>query len=189
MRMRLLLLLGDQAVGKMTVGQAIAAKTPMKLFHNHMTIEPVIELCGRYDGEAVKQLREVYFDAFVRSAQYGLIFTYVFAFDMESEWSYIAHVVEKFERAGAQVDFCELVAPLATRLERNLTENRLREKPSKRDTAFSERLIRESRHRCVSEPGECPWESYLRLDNSCLSPDEAAERIIDHFGIERRGNA
>lgn len=36
--MRLLLLFGPQAVGKMTVGQALARITPLRLFHNHLII-------------------------------------------------------------------------------------------------------------------------------------------------------
>lgn len=37
--MKLIILLGPHAVGKMTVGQALSRITGLKLFHNHMTIE------------------------------------------------------------------------------------------------------------------------------------------------------
>ena len=89
--------------------------------------------------------------------------------------------------AGAQVDYVELISPQEVRLARNRTENRLREKASKRDVAASEQRILslESRYCCVSEPGEIPYERYLRLDNSALSPEEAAEIIVRHFGYER----
>ncbi len=40
--MRLVLLFGPQAVGKMTVGQELAKMTGLKLFHNHMTIDLVL---------------------------------------------------------------------------------------------------------------------------------------------------
>lgn len=42
--MKLLLLFGDAAVGKMTVGQELCKITDFRLFHNHMTIEPVLEI-------------------------------------------------------------------------------------------------------------------------------------------------
>lgn len=183
--MRLLMLFGAQAVGKMTVGQALTRITPMKLFHNHMTIEPVISLLGHYDGEVTAQLREIMFEAFARSDNYGLIFTMQFAFDAPSDWAYVAHVASIFEAQGAQVDYCELVAPLEVRLVRNTTENRLREKPSKRNLVQSERFLRECRWRDVSNEGECPWPRYLKLDNSALSPEDAAERIATHFGLAR----
>ena len=41
--MKLLLLFGDAAVGKMTVGQELCKITDFRLFHNHMTIEPVLK--------------------------------------------------------------------------------------------------------------------------------------------------
>ena len=37
--MKLVILFGPHAVGKMTVGQALSRITGLKLFHNHMTIE------------------------------------------------------------------------------------------------------------------------------------------------------
>ena len=36
--MKLLFLIGNSAVGKMTVGQELMKITNMRLFHNHMTI-------------------------------------------------------------------------------------------------------------------------------------------------------
>ena len=44
--MKLVFILGNAAVGKMTVGQALMKITNLRLFHNHMTIEPVMEIFG-----------------------------------------------------------------------------------------------------------------------------------------------
>ncbi|GAA1641000.1 hypothetical protein [Actinoplanes couchii] len=38
----MLFVIGPPAVGKMTVGAEIAARTGLRLFHNHMAIEPVL---------------------------------------------------------------------------------------------------------------------------------------------------
>ena len=73
---------------------------------------------------------------------------------------------------------------------RNRTENRLKEKASKRDVALSEMrmLSSEARHRCNSQPGEVVQtlgiapERYLRIDNTTLSPEEAARCIAQYFG-------
>ena len=40
--MDLILIIGAGASGKMTVGQALMARTGYRLFHNHMMIEPVL---------------------------------------------------------------------------------------------------------------------------------------------------
>ncbi len=185
--MRLLILCGAQAVGKMTVGQALAKITPLKLFHNHMSIEPVIKLFGSYNGAAVDRLRRVVFEEFAKTDNYGMIFTYVWAFSEQADWDYVAWLRKVFEDAGGVVDIVELIAPQEVRLQRNRTENRLKEKPSKRDSDHAEGLIYrlEEKYRCVSEPGEIPYENYLRLDNSQLSPEEAAQIIAGHFGYQR----
>lgn len=39
-------LCGPQAVGKMTVGEELTQITELKLFHNHMTIEPLFARLG-----------------------------------------------------------------------------------------------------------------------------------------------
>ena len=40
--MKLVFILGNTSVGKMTVGQELMKITELRLFHNHMTIEPVL---------------------------------------------------------------------------------------------------------------------------------------------------
>ncbi len=42
--MKFVWLIGDSAVGKMTVGQELMKITDLRLFHNHMTIEMVIDI-------------------------------------------------------------------------------------------------------------------------------------------------
>ena len=193
--MKLLFIFGAHAAGKMTVGQAVSRITPLKLFHNHMTIEPVIDLFGAYNGAVTERLRRVIFEEFVKTDNYGLIFTFIWAFDSPEDWAYVERITQMYREAGAQVDYVELVASQEVRLLRNRTENRLREKASKRDVALSEArmLSAESRYRCNSEPDEicrkldCGPERYLRIDNTHLSPEETAERIVRHFGYDRTG--
>ena len=183
--MKLVFLIGDAAVGKMTVGQELMKQTDLRLFHNHMAIEPVIEIFGYFNGEVTRQLREVIFREFAKSDNYGMIFTYLWAFDMQSDWDYIAHVAEIFQEQGAQIYYVELVAPQQIRLQRNETENRLAHKASKRDLEASrQRVLRDdANYRCESLPGELPFENYMKIDNSDLAPDVVATMIRERFGL------
>lgn len=183
--MKFVWIVGSGAVGKMTVGQALMKKTGLRLFHNHMMIEPVIEIFGGYDSGAVNRLRQVVFEEFVKGDYPGMIFTYMWAFDQQSDWDYVMQVSEFFEEHGAEIYCVELVADQAVRLERNRTENRRMHKASKRDTVVAEgRILREdAKYRLVSLEGEIPFKNYIRLDNTNLTPDEAAERIRVKFGI------
>lgn len=183
--MKLLFLFGDAAVGKMTVGQELMKITNLRLFHNHMTIEPVIEIFGRYDRKTISRLREVIFEEFAASENYGMIFTYMWAFDCKSDWDYIEHIKSIFEPYGTEFYYAELVAPQEVRLARNATENRLRNKASKRDIeASNQRLLSDDkRYRCVSLDGEIPFENYVKIDNMDLSPEQTAEIIKERFGL------
>ncbi len=185
--MKLVFLIGDAAVGKMTVGQELMKLTGLRLFHNHMTIEPVLEIFGAFNGRAINRLREVVFEEFAKTDAYGMIFTYMWAFDVQADWDYIAHVREIFERnhPGTEFYYAELVAPQEVRLQRNGTENRLKHKPSKRDIEVSNaRLIGDDACcRCVSYDGEVPFANYIKIDNREISAEEAAKIIRERFAL------
>ena len=183
--MKLLILIGNSAVGKMSVGQELCKIAPFRLFHNHMMIEPVLEVFGTFNGTVIQKLRQIIFEEFAKTDHYGLIFTFMWAFDMPSDWEYLESVKKIFGLPEEDVYYAELIAPQHVRLQRNATENRLKNKASKRDLdASNARLIRDDRnYRCESLPGEIPFPNYLRLENEHLSAEEAARMIKDHFGF------
>ena len=187
--MDLIILIGSGAVGKMTVGQELMKITDFRLFHNHMMIESLIEIFGKFDGAVVSKLRDDIFDAFIKSDNRGMIFTFMWAFDMQSDWDYIKHVSDKFEATGGTVYYVELVADRSVRIERNKTENRLRNKASKRNLAISEdRMLREeTKYRLVSNEGEIPFEHYMKIDNTSLKPDVVAKMIKEKFHLPEKG--
>ncbi len=185
--MKVLFLIGNAAVGKMTVGQELMKITDLRLFHNHMTIEPVIEIFGQFKPKVIHRLREVIFEEFASSDGYGLIFTIMWAFDMQSDWDYIEHIKDIFKQRNDNVEFyyVELVAPQKIRLERNATENRLLNKPSKRNIEISnQRLLSDdANHRCESYDGEITFENYMKIDNSYLEPEAVAHQIKAKFRL------
>lgn len=183
--MKLLLLIGNGAVGKMTVGQELMKLTGLRLFHNHMTIEPVLEIFGSFHVPTILGMREVIFREFAKTDNYGMIHTVMWAFDAPEDWEYIRHVVDIFEAEGAEIYCVELVASQEIRLRRNETENRLKHKPSKRDIEASRQRVitMDQQHRFESNPGEIPFENYLRIDNSDLAPDVVANMIREYFNL------
>ena len=183
--MKLLFMIGNAAVGKMTVGQELMKLTGLRLFHNHMTIEPVIEIFGQYNGKVINRLRQVVFEEFAKSDCYGMIFTYMWAFDQQADWDYIESVKSIFEPYNTEFYYVELVAPREIRLERNATENRLQKKVSKRNVEISnQRLINDdTKYRLESFDGEIPFDNYIKIDNSKLPPDVVAKMIQEKFNL------
>lgn len=55
----------------------------------------------------------------------------------------------------------------------------------KRDTAASDRRLinDDARYRLESYEGEIPFENYIKIDNTHLSPEDAARRIKTHFHL------
>jgi len=185
--MKLVVIFGSGAVGKMTVGQELMKITDLRLFHNHMSIEPIIEIFGSFPkgGVAIRRFREVVFEEFVKSDNYGMIFTFMWSLDNPEDGEYLDSLVDIFRRDGAIIYYVELVASQEIRLERNKTEHRLKHKASKQNVEFSTSLIldEDANHRLVSHDGEIKFENYIKIDNSELSPDVVAQMIKDEFSL------
>jgi hypothetical protein len=185
----LVILLGPPAVGKMATGKALEELTGLPLLHNHMTIEPVLpffEFGSPPFSRLVGDFRRHLFQEVAESGLPGMIFTWVWAFDEPGDREFIDEVAGIFKSRGGRIVFVELWADLETRLRRNRTELRLREKPSKRDVEASEvrLLAAEERHR-MSSDGDFPFPDHLRIDNTGLDPEEAARRIAARFSLAR----
>ena len=90
-----------------------------------------------------------------------------------------------FNISGGNFYFIELSADLETRLARNETPHRMERKASKRDVAWSRaNLLKDAKnHRLNSDEGEIWFENHLKIDNTGLEPDQAADRIMRAFGL------
>ena len=186
--MRLLVVFGPPSVGKMTVGRAVAERSDFRLFHNHAVIEPLLEVFDYGTPPFMRLLGEWRRRVIEEAAASGtdLLLTFVWGLQLESDVREITDYLAPYVDRGAEVAFVELYADLPTRLERNRTEHRLVEKRSKRDVAWSDGNVQEMESHTMSTvpggatPGERMLAGYrhLRLDNTLLSAEAAAERIL-----------
>lgn len=181
--MKLVFIIGSGAVGKMTVGQELAKISDLKLFHNHMVIEPVLEVFGEFNTKVIKSMRELIFKEFASSNNYGLIFTFVWAFDMQEDWDYIESIKNIF--VDTEFYYVELVANQEVCLKRNSTENRLLHKASKRNIEESNKRNADMNSKCrlVSNDGEIPFENYIKIDNSNIEAKDVASIIKNKFNL------
>lgn len=186
--MKFILITGPQAVGKMTVGQELEKITNLKLFHNHMSIELVLNFFdhGTPPFRRLSNLfREEIFKEVASSDLEGLIFTYVWYFDDKHDWDYMENLTKIFRDKGSEIYYVELESDLEERIKRNKTEHRLNHKPSKRGEAGSDDKLRESleNHRPNSLEGEIKEKNYLRIDNTNIDPISVAKQIKDKFNL------
>jgi len=186
--MKFIMIIGPQAVGKMTVGQELAKIAGLKLFYNHMTIE-LVRLIFDYDkivyNKMNKLIRDEVFKEFSKSSEKGIIFTGCLDFgeNFEEEMNHVNGWMSLFDETYV----VELETTLEERLRRNKTANRLEHKASKRDLEWSEKDLLKSvtKHKFNSDPGagEKIFENYLRIDNTNLSPEEVAKIIKEKFNL------
>jgi hypothetical protein len=189
---RLLVIFGPPAVGKMTVGRAIAARSDFRLFHNHAVLEPLLEVFEFGGPPFIRLLGEFRRRLITEAAEWGidLILTFMWPLELEEDANEVSDYIRPYVEAGAVVSFVELFADLDTRLERNRTEHRLSEKRSKRDVLWSDGNVRELEQHVMNTgpsddaaaaPGErlLAAHRHLRLDNTDLSADSAAELILE----------
>lgn len=185
---KFILLIGPQAVGKMTVGQELAKITGYKLFYNHMTIEMLREIFD-YNKDSYHKMNECIryeiFKEFSKSTEKGIIFTYCFDFGkyFESEKTDTTKWMNLFDESYV----VELEATLEERLKRNKTSNRLEHKASKRDIAWSEKNLLDSltKHKLNSDlgDGEKIFKNYLRINNTNLPAYDTAQLIKEYFKL------
>lgn len=185
--MKFILIFGPQAVGKMTVGQALQKITDFKLFHNHMTIDllaPIFSF-NQEMWRLVNLFRKEIFESAAKSDWNGFIFTYVWAFDQQADWDFVHEICEIFEARGSTVYLAELEASLEERVKRNKSPNRLEHKPTKRNVEWSEKELIETmkKHRLNSYEGEIQKENYIRINNTNLSAADTAELIKKRFQL------
>ena len=190
MKKTLVIITGPHAVGKMTVGQELAKITGLRLFHNHMSIELSLKLFdfGTPGFRALNEtIRKTVFEQFAMGDLPGLIFTYMMDFDDPREFLYLQGIIDLFRENGADCHVVELCADFDERVARNRSENRLVHKESKRNVERSEAEMRHTsaRHRLNSREGEIlPFESYIKIDNTNLAPDEVARTIKKSLKID-----
>ncbi|ONI69797.1 hypothetical protein BWI15_25020 [Kribbella sp. ALI-6-A] len=193
--MELVIVFGPAAVGKMTVGHALCELTGFKLFHNHATIEPVLGIFpfgSEPFNRLVSEFRRRVIEEAATSDLPGLVFTFVWGLDDSHEIDVIASYIEIAESAGGRAHLVELYAEQEERLARNATEFRLAQKASKRDLDRSRRNLLDLDAEYTLNTGGTRTKAedlieqhnHIRIDNTSLTPQQAAERIVQAFDFE-----
>lgn len=185
--MNLIILFGPPAVGKMTVGQEIAKLTGYKLRRNHMTIDLVTEFFNFGTppfARLVPAFRQMLVAEAAASDLLGLIFTFVWNFGKEDDKQFLDGLRDSVTEHGGSTYYAELEAGMEERLVRNRTENRLRHKKMADFEKTEAAILRMQERRRLNSHGDFPYpERHVKIDNTHLSAQEAAQEIVTTFGF------
>jgi len=169
---QLVFLHGPGAVGKLTVGQALAARTGLPLFHNHLVVDAVMAVFPFGSLDFVRLRHAWWLGMFEAAAAAGRSLIFTFAPEPSVPESFVAETVARVERAGGQVRFVRLVCDEAVR------EGRI-EAPSRARWGKLNSLAKARKLRTAGVAANPAPPADLTLDTGALSPEEAAARIAD----------
>ena len=183
----LVVIIGPQAVGKMTIGEKLKEKIGYTLMTNHDSIEIAIKIFSSNKDAKLKlksKIREDVFNICLEN-NISIIFTFVVDFNTNEDILYLNELKNRFEKTGGHFYLIELEADLQTRLERNKTPHRLECKPSKKNIEWSEKELIESMniYRMNSIKDEIKFENYIKINNTNLSPNAVCDIIINKFNF------
>ena len=180
-RPRLIFLYGPPAVGKLTVARAIAERRDIRVLHNHVTFDAVAEVLPVGVSTFWEALDKVRLALVTAAAREGidLVFTFVFA---PGDEAHVDDVVSAYESAGGSVVFVQLLAP-PDELRRRVSDASRAVHDKIRDAASLDDVLNE--HDVYSP---IPGRDSLIIDAAAMSPEEAAERIGEHFDALSAGD-
>jgi hypothetical protein len=178
--MRLIFIYGLPATGKLTVATDLAAMTGYKLFHNHLAVDLLLSVFDFGSPSFVELREDIWLSVFeqaCRSRLPGLIFT--FAPEGTVRPGFIGELKSTVAREGGEVDFVELVCPLAELKRRIDSPSRLAFQKLASVSLF-EQLHADG----VFDASNMP-EPRLSIDTSLCTPTDAATEIVRALDLVR----
>lgn len=169
--MKLVFLYGLPGVGKFTVGKELAKQTNLKLFHNHMVLNLIIDVFGRDNDPIIKLREQMWLDFFRQAATAnidGLIFT--FCFDKYLSADFLQKIEEAINPYGS-VHYVELTCSM------DALKNRVPQSSRKKMYKIQDfdNLMRQISNGSFFVPKL--QKTALRIDTTDLSPQQAASLI------------
>lgn len=175
--MKLIVLFGMPATGKLTVGQELAALTGYKLFHNHLVVDLLLSVF-EFGSPGFVELREQIWLSVVRRACRdglpGLLFT--FAPETTVRPEFVGNLVETAKAEGGTVEFVELTCPIPE-LKRRLDTASRRQFKKLTSVAFFEQL-HAAGNLALPMPG-----ARLSIDTSACTAADAAQGIAGELAL------
>ena len=175
--MKLIFIYGAPAVGKLTVSNEIARRTDFKVFHNHLSIdciEPVFEFGTKPFWKLVHWIRV---ETIKEAARAGQNLIYTFCYAKGEDDAHVRKITKAVEANGGEVCFVLLVCETCELEKRVLEESRLKFGKANNLKILHEILGKYDLFSPV------PERETLRIDNTNISAEATARKIIEHYKL------
>jgi RNase adaptor protein for sRNA GlmZ degradation len=176
--MKLILIYGAPAAGKLTVANEIAAQTDFKVFHNHLTIDAIAPIFPFGSESFWRLVHQFRIETVAEAARAGVDLIYTFCYAKDSDDAHVRLVTKAVEENGGEIHFVLL------RCERHELEKRLVNESRKRfgklkDVGILSELLEKN-----DLFSTVPERESLIIENTNLSAKQAAKKIVEHFDLK-----
>jgi deoxyadenosine/deoxycytidine kinase len=177
--MKLVIIYGPEATGKLTIAKTLAHSTGFRLFHNHVSVD-VAKVLFDFEDEAFSQLiwdvRLLVFEHAARAKVPGLIFTW--AYSHPDFLPYLDRI--KSALANYDVELCYVfVSCSLEELKRRVIQQDRSIVGKINSIEALEKQLDKKNHQVI------PGTDSLIIDNTNLSPEDATRLIMSHYQFEK----
>lgn len=170
--MQLVFIYGQPASGKLTVARALARRTGLAIFHNHLIVDAVGAVFSFGSPEFVALRESMWLDVLRAAARAKRSLIFTFAPEATVAADFPDRVRAEIEALGGKVIFVALTVPEAEQQRRIDMPER-----AQFGKLRSRELLHELKDVFASSMAVMPVPA-VTIDTSALSPDEAAEQIV-----------
>jgi len=175
--MKLLIIYGAPAAGKLTIATEVARRTGFKLFHNHVSIDCVKPVFDFGTTPFLRMIETIRFAMIAEAAREGvdLIHTFVYALGEDDE--HFAKLIASAEDNGGEVHLVLLKCETDELKARIGNDSRVRigklSDPDAVDGSLKKYDLRST----------YPGRDSLVIDTTTTTADDTAEQIIQHLAL------
>lgn len=175
--MKLIILYGPPAVGKLTVAKKLSEKTGIRLFHNHLSVDLVASIIPFEHKSFWPEVRKIRRRLLKLSASEGndLIYTIAYRHDLDDK--NINEYLKIYESSGGTICLIHLTAEKEEIFKRLKNESRLNTFKMKDEVMLRDHL---SKYDFFSPMN---GRESLAIDNSNLTPEATTDLIIKQFKL------
>jgi hypothetical protein len=176
--MKLIFIYGSPAAGKLTVANEIAKRTGFRVFHNHLSIDCVIPVFEFGTPPFFRLIELIRYEVVAEAAREGRDLVYTFCYAKDLDDAHAAEVARRVEDNGGEVCFVQLVC------DKQILKERVTEESRKRHGKASTPEMMDYFFETYDLFSPVPGRESLRIDNTDLPAEDAAQQIIDNYQLE-----
>ena len=181
--MKLLIIYGAPAAGKLTIATEVARRTGFKLFHNHLSISCVKPVFDFGSAPFIRMVLLIRYGMLAEAAREGVDLIHTFVYAAGEDDDHFARLIASAEDNGGEVHLVLLKCEPDELKARIGNDSRVRigklVDPDAVDSSLKKYDLRST----------LPGRESLVIDTTEITVDDAAAQIIDHFALAQTPEA